>query len=72
VSAAEGHEADDVVLLSHAGVRPVTVEGHEAEGTPRDFKPERDPEILRSIKTLATINGKPAKEFWKEVDAGKR
>jgi hypothetical protein len=27
-----------------------------------DFKPERDAAILRSIKTLETINGKPAKE----------
>lgn len=33
-----------------------------------DFKPERDTEILRSIKTLQTINGKPAAEFWKEVE----
>ena len=33
------------------------------------FKPERDAEILRSIKTLVTINGKPAAEFWKDVDA---
>jgi serine/threonine protein kinase len=36
-----------------------------------DFKPERDAEILRSIKTLEKINGKPAKEFWAEVDAKK-
>lgn len=36
-----------------------------------DFKPERDAEILRSIKTLETINDKPAKEFWKEVDGKK-
>ena len=34
-----------------------------------DFKPERDAEILRSLKTLETINDKPAKEFWQEVDA---
>ena len=33
-----------------------------------DFKPERDTELLRSIKTLETINGKPAAEFWKEVE----
>ena len=33
-----------------------------------DFKAERDAEILRSIKTLETINGKPAAVFWKEVD----
>ena len=33
-----------------------------------DFKPERDAEILRSIKTLETINDKPAAEFWKEVE----
>ena len=31
-----------------------------------DFLPERDAEILRSIQTLETINGKPAEEFWKE------
>jgi hypothetical protein len=36
-----------------------------------DFKPERDAEILRSINTLEKINGKPAKEFWQEVDAKK-
>ena len=34
-----------------------------------DFKPERDTELLRSIKTLETINGKPVAEFWKEVEA---
>ncbi len=34
-----------------------------------DFKPERDAEILRAIPTLKTINDKPAKEFWKELDA---
>jgi hypothetical protein len=34
-----------------------------------DFKPERDAALLRSLKTLQTINGKPAAEFWKEQDA---
>jgi hypothetical protein len=33
-----------------------------------DFKADRDSEILRSIKTLETINRKPAAEFWKEVE----
>jgi hypothetical protein len=33
-----------------------------------DFKPERDAEVLRSLKTLEKINGKPAADFWKEVD----
>jgi len=33
-----------------------------------DFTPERDSEILRSIKTLESINGKSAAEFWKEVE----
>ncbi|MCI0683966.1 MAG: hypothetical protein L0Y71_17805, partial [Gemmataceae bacterium] len=33
-----------------------------------DFRPERDAEILRSIKTLEQINRKPAAEFWKEFD----
>jgi serine/threonine protein kinase len=36
-----------------------------------DFKPDRDAEILRSIKTLQQINDKPAAEFWKEADAKK-
>jgi serine/threonine protein kinase/Leucine-rich repeat (LRR) protein len=36
-----------------------------------DFRPRRDAAILRSIKTLETINGKPAKQFWQEVDARK-
>src|SRR5262249_49164983 len=35
-----------------------------------DFKPERDADILRSIKTLETINEQPAADFWKAVDAG--
>ena len=30
-----------------------------------DFRPERNAEILRSIRTLEQINGKPAAEFWK-------
>ena len=36
-----------------------------------DFKPERDTEILRSIKTLEHINDKPVAEFWKEVERKK-
>ncbi len=33
-----------------------------------DFQPDRDTKLLRSIKTLETINSKPAAEFWKEVE----
>jgi WD40 repeat protein len=33
-----------------------------------DFQRERDAEFLRSLKTLETVNGKSAAEFWKEVD----
>ncbi len=33
-----------------------------------DFRPERDADILRSIQTLEKINGKPAAEFWREVE----
>jgi Leucine-rich repeat (LRR) protein len=36
-----------------------------------DFKPDRDTDILRSIKTLETINQKPVAEFWKEIDTRK-
>jgi serine/threonine protein kinase/Leucine-rich repeat (LRR) protein len=32
-----------------------------------DFQPMRDTEILRSLKTLENINGKPAAEFLKEA-----
>jgi serine/threonine protein kinase len=34
-----------------------------------DFDAARDTQWLRSIKTLESINGKPAAEFWKEVAA---
>jgi len=34
-----------------------------------DFEPKRDTEILRSLTKLMAINGKPAAQFWKEVDA---
>jgi WD40 repeat protein/tRNA A-37 threonylcarbamoyl transferase component Bud32 len=33
-----------------------------------NFQRERDEAVLRSLKTLETINGKPAAQFWKEVD----
>lgn len=33
------------------------------------FNPDRDTEFLKSIKTLETINYKPAADFWKEVEA---
>ena len=56
-------------LPPHASFRPVGVEGVAAPGTQMRFKPERDAEILRSIKTLETINDKPAAEFWKDVEA---
>jgi hypothetical protein len=36
-----------------------------------DFVPERDAATIRAIKKLTMINGKPAAEFWKEVDAKK-
>jgi len=35
-----------------------------------DFDPERDTRILRSIKTLHTINSLAVAEFWKRVAAG--
>jgi serine/threonine protein kinase len=33
-----------------------------------DFQAERDANIVRSLKTLQSINDKPAADFWKEVD----
>ena len=37
-----------------------------------DFQPERDGDILRSIPTLETINGRPVADCWKEVDETKQ
>jgi serine/threonine protein kinase/Leucine-rich repeat (LRR) protein len=36
-----------------------------------DFQPQRDAEILRSLKSLEKINGKPVAEFWKEMKGEK-
>ena len=33
-----------------------------------NFKPGRDTDLLRSIKTLETINNQPVAEFWKKID----
>ena len=33
-----------------------------------DFVPERDGEILRSVKTLTYVNDQPVKEFWEGVE----
>jgi hypothetical protein len=30
-----------------------------------DFRAERDAEVLRSLKGLVQVNGKPAGDFWK-------
>jgi hypothetical protein len=40
-------------------------------GEKGDFMRNGDAPILRSIKTLETINGKAAAAFWKEVDQKK-
>jgi len=34
-----------------------------------DFVPERDAALLRALTTLTQINGQPAAEFWKKLDA---
>jgi serine/threonine protein kinase len=36
-----------------------------------DFQAKRDTALLRSLASLEEINDKPAKQFWKEVDASK-
>ncbi len=54
----EGTKITDLSLLKGMPLRELSC----------DFRPERDAAILRSIKTLETINGKPAAEFWKSVE----
>ncbi len=53
-----GTEVTDLSLLKGMSLKELSC----------DFQPDRDAEILRSIKTLETINGKPAAEFWKDVE----
>jgi Leucine-rich repeat (LRR) protein len=36
-----------------------------------DLQPGRDAEVVRSLTGLKTINGKPAREFWKDVEEKK-
>ena len=43
---------------------------YQIRSTPSGQLPT-DADLLRSITTLQTINGKAAKEFWKEVDQKK-
>ena len=69
--AAEGHEADGPACTNAQVADLSPLKGMPLKLLTCDFKPERDAEILRSIKTLETINGKPAEEFWKDVDAKK-
>jgi hypothetical protein len=33
-----------------------------------DYKPKRDAAVLRSLKSLAEINGKPLEMFWRDVE----
>jgi serine/threonine protein kinase len=52
-------KASDFTLLSDMPLKELSF----------DFRPERDTELIRSIKTLETINEKPVAEFWNEVEA---
>ena len=54
-----GSKVTDLSLLKEMPLKELTF----------DFKPERDVEVLRSIKTLETINGKPVAQFWKDAEA---
>ncbi|WP_238389256.1 leucine-rich repeat domain-containing protein [Urbifossiella limnaea] len=55
------------LLVDHTKVTDLSLlRGMPLKELSCDFRPERDAEILRSIRTLETINGKPAAEFWKE------
>jgi hypothetical protein len=53
-----GHTLDPTALVHEAYLRLISL----------DFDPERDGEILRSLSTPERINGKPAAEFWKDVE----
>ena len=55
-------------LQRHQGDGSFAAEGGAPQTPPLQLRPERDAEVLRSIKTLETINDKAAAEFWKQVD----
>ena len=56
--------------LNGSAVTDLTpIEGLPLERIDCDFRASRDAKVLRGIVTLKTINGKPAAQFWKEVDA---
>jgi hypothetical protein len=68
----------DLTPLRHLRLRKLHIEGTRVKdlsplkGLPLtslvlDYWAEHR-EVLRSLKGLETINGKPAAEFWKEVD----
>jgi hypothetical protein len=57
-----------LVLLDIQGTRVTSLEPIRSlplEKIILDYRPERDAAVLRSLKTLKTINRMPADEFWK-------
>jgi serine/threonine protein kinase/formylglycine-generating enzyme required for sulfatase activity len=57
------------LLVDHTKVTELSLlKGMPLKELSCDFRPERDAEILRSIRTLERINGKPAVEFWKDIE----
>jgi Leucine-rich repeat (LRR) protein/tRNA A-37 threonylcarbamoyl transferase component Bud32 len=58
--------------LDCAGTRatdPTPLAGMPLESLRCNFNPWRDPPVLRPLKTLGAINGRPAAEFWKDEEA---
>jgi Leucine-rich repeat (LRR) protein len=59
----------EVLHIWNTAVTDLTpLEGMPLKVVQIDFRPYRGMEVLRRIKTLATINDKPAADFWKEFD----
>jgi eukaryotic-like serine/threonine-protein kinase len=55
---------------SGASIHEISIlRGMPLEEVTCNFQPARDAAILRSIPTLKSINGKPAADFWRELDA---
>jgi Leucine-rich repeat (LRR) protein len=60
-----------VLLCHHTKIKDLSsCAGMPLEELMCDFTPQRDAGVLRSLKTLKTINRLPAAEFWRQVDAG--
>jgi hypothetical protein len=65
----ERHAVDGVIVSHHESDQPGAAQGNALKAIKVHIKPEHELAILRSMRTLETINDKPVAEFWKDDNA---